>query len=154
MSTRVAYATETDLNNVWGAALVDTVTGDDAGVRNATAIADALVKASAKIDGYAARRYALPLALIDAGRDQLAECCAILALYALASTSDRLTDIITTRYDQQIYWLRDVSTGKTEILTTAIGGAGTGDPAPITSQEAIVVATNPRLFDRSALREL
>jgi phage gp36-like protein len=149
------YASEADLDSVWGASLIDLLTLDaQTAQRDAAKIAEALADASAQIDSFAARRYALPLTLTDAGVRMTRGVCADLAVYRLATTADRMTEIITRRYDQAIRFLEAVAAGKAEIATTAVAGGASGQSGPAISPNEAVIVAPARVFDRDTLRSI
>lgn len=149
------YATTGDLDAVWGAALIDLLTLDAATAqRDEGKIVEAIADASAQIDSFAARRYALPLTLTDAGARMTRGVCADIAVYRLATTADRMTEIITRRYDQAIRYLEAVAAGKAEIATTAVAGGAGATPGPAISPNEPVMIAPPRVFDRDTLRSI
>ncbi len=109
----MAYALEADLDATFGKALVDIITIDPSTlVRNEIAIQQALDDASALIDGYVSVRYPLPLALTPGGVSVVRGLCCNIALCALASTADRMSDIIQKRRDEAVKFLTDVAAGR------------------------------------------
>lgn len=145
----MSYATPTDLDRVWGIAQIDLVSIDASlGRRDDAKIAAALDDAGAQIDSYCARRYPLPLALSDSGALLAAGTACDLAVYRLATTAGRMTEIIQRRYDQALAWLRDIAAGRADLALAVAQGA---PEAPISPNEA-VLASDPRFFTRETLR--
>lgn len=146
----MAYATEDDLDRVWGRETIDLVTIDTTlEGRDADKIAAALEDASAIVDSYCARRYPLPLVLSDAGVRLVTGYACDLAVGRLASTAGRMTDIIKARSDAALQWLRDIAAARANLpLAAAPGGP---EPQTVAPNEAIVEAPE-RVFTRDRLR--
>lgn len=81
---------------------------------NAVVMANALVRASAEIDGYLVGRYTLPLAAIPANLVGFACDIARYRLY-----DDRATEQVTKRYDDAIKYLKSVATGAISLAPSA-----------------------------------
>ena len=150
----MAYALEADLDATFGPDQVDVVTiSDRTQTRDHQKIASALNSASAQINSYIGRRYPVPITPSDEGAQQLRELCCDLAFYRIASTADRLTDIITKRYEAAVATLRDIAAAKADI-SIVDGSSGVGAAAPvITANEAVLVA-DERKFSQRRLRGL
>lgn len=149
------YATQNDLDAVWGARLIDLLTLDpETTQRDQAKISEAVLDASAIIDSYAARRYALPLVLSDAGVRMTRGLCADLAVYRLAVTADRMTEIIARRQEQAIKFLEAVAAAKAEIAVAAVAGGAGATPGPAISPNEPVIVAPERVFDRNTLRSI
>lgn len=94
------------------------------------AINSALADASLEINSYISPRYTLPLtqAVIDAS--PLPNACSDITIYQMAA--DRVTDLITEKYEKVIKWLRDVSKN--------IASLGEEDTGVATPQGRVVTA--------------
>ncbi len=144
------YATEADLDRVWGREQVDLVTIDETlGGRDEAKIAASLDDASAIVDSYCGRRYALPLALADAGARLVTGYVCDIALARLATTAGRMSEIIKARNDAAFAWLRDVAAARADLPVAGVSGAPSAPP--ITPNEAVLVA-DERVFTRDTLR--
>lgn len=144
------YATEQNLEAAWGGSFLDVLTIDErTTLRDRAKITSALESASALIDSYVSRRFPLPLALADAGAILLRNVCCDLAVGSLATSADRMTDIVQKRYDQALAFLRDVAAGKADVpMASSIGGEGAN---VITPNEAVIEAA-PRVFTRDSMK--
>ncbi len=148
----MAYATETDLDRVWGQEGVDLVSIDATiGGRDAAKIAAALDDASAIVDSYCARRYALPLSLSAAGERIVVGYVCDIAIARLATTAGRMTEIIQKRSDAALAWLRDIAAAKADLPGAGDGVAGGPSAPPISPNEAVLEAA-PRVFTRETLK--
>ena len=148
----MAYAAEVDLDAQWGANTVNLVSLDEAtNQRDHARIAAALDAASAFMDGYLARRYALPLALSPNGATVLRTICCDIALARLATSADRMTEIYEGRRAEAIKFMVHVAESKAAVdLLPASGSAATAGP-PVSPHETVLVAED-RLFTRRSLR--
>lgn len=149
----MAYATQTDIETIYGADALYVADRDGDGVADAAAVTRALDAAGAEIDTYLAVRYALPLVSIPAMLMQLA---VDIALYRLAASHDVLTDEHRVRYEDAIKLLDRIAKGTAGLPVSADSDGdgdlddefGGGRPQPI-------VATGPeRLFSRDKMRGL
>jgi phage gp36-like protein len=132
------YASQADIVKLHGAdfLLVIAERGDErslADTRTQTAIAEALAHAGAEINSYLAARYPVPVTPVPFN---LKNHCINVACYILASTSDRMTDIIRERYKNAHDWLKDIAAGRAN-LPPAVdpnaggpGGQQMNQPAP------------------------
>ena len=150
------YATPADLDAAWGASLIDVLTIDPRStVRDQVKIGAALANAGAVIDGYVSRRFPLPLDLAPAGAALLRKLACDLAAYDLATSADRMTEIIDKRQQQALAFLRDVAAARADIaVASAVGAAGGGTAAPgaISPGEPVIVAPQ-RQFTAASLRD-
>ena len=165
----MAYAVAADLDTNWGASAVTLMAlGDDGETRNTALVDAACLSASAEVDGYLARRYALPLQLGPEGRAVLCGLAVDLAVWRLASRSPlTMTETIGKRRDSAIAFLDKVAMEKAAIpllgqdaagvnATGAGAGGGTGPSAapadPDASPYASDLRADPRVFTRDRLR--
>ena len=108
----MGYATYDDLLANFGEREIESVTDRDRdGVADYGVIEDGLSFADDMIDGYLRGRYDLPLS--SAPRNIVGIACYI-ARYRYYQ--DQPTDLVVTRYEQAIDWLRDVSRGLIDVL--------------------------------------
>lgn len=147
----MAYATEADLDRVWGVRDVDLVSIDAtlAG-RDHAKISAALDDASGIVESYCGRRYPLPLTLSDTGQRLVTGYVCDVAVYRLATQAGRMTEIIKDRNAQALAWLTAVAQGKADLLVVAAPGTAAAAPS-ITPNEAVLVA-DERFFSRDRLR--
>jgi len=135
----MAYATRTDIEDLWGADFLGDLLPDDVVLEDA--VAGALDRASAEIDAHLSARYPLPL---DAAPQVLVTPAVNIAVYMLANRHAALTTTIEDRYEQAIDLLKRIAEGK----------AGLGDAEPRVSAEAgtstggATFSANERLFGR------
>lgn len=147
----MAYATETDLDRVWGRETVDLVTIDAAlQGRDADKIAAALDDASAILDSYCARRYPAPFTLTDSGLRLVNGYVCDIAMGRLASTAGRMTEIIKARSDAALQWLRDVAAARADL--PVVPSTANGPAAPSISPNEAILEANERFFTRDTLR--
>ena len=142
------YAAETDLDAKWGPELVTLAAWDPAAdARSASRIAVALAAASAVMDGYFGRRYALPLNPSAAGALLLTNLACDLAMGQLSNTPGTRNEIVVDAEKRAIQFLRDVGDGKAAVPVIA---ASAPDVAP---NEPVMLA-NDRTFTRQRMRDL
>ncbi|MCE7915417.1 MAG: DUF1320 domain-containing protein [Nitrosomonas sp. PRO4] len=108
----MTYATQQNLIDRFGEdELIQLTDRQSLGVIDATVVSRALADADARINGYLAVRYSLPLAApLPTELERLACDIARYALY-----EDRVTEIVKERYQDAIALLRDVAAGKAEL---------------------------------------
>lgn len=149
----MSYATEADLDRVWGRSLIDLLTLDPITTQRVPGRVDgALSDAAAVMDGYISARMRLPIAPSEAGAALLRKYCCDIAVYELATSADRMTEIIQKRHEQAIQFLRDVAVAKADIpLVAAAGSGGAADGGSISPNEAVLIG-NERVFTRDSLR--
>lgn len=147
----MAYAAEADLEAAWGANTLNLVSLDDAtSQRDHARIAAALDAASAFMDGYLARRYALPMALSANGATVLRTLCCDIALARLATSADRMTEIYEGRRAEAIKFMLHVAESKASIDIRPAPGEAVAGPA-VSPHEAVLVAED-RVFTRHSLK--
>lgn len=145
----MAYAAEADLDAKWGAELVTLAAWDPATqARSESRIAVALAAASAVIDAYLGRRYALPLALAADGALLLTNLNCDLAMGQLSNTPGARNEIVADAEKRAIQFLRDVGDGKAAVPVVAPNALATIAP----NEPAMVADT--RMFTRQRMRDL
>lgn len=143
----MAYAAEADLDAKWGAELVTLAAWDPATeARSAGRIAAALAAASAVIDSYLGRRYALPLNLAADGALLLTNINCDLAMGQLSNTPGTRNEIVVDAEKRAIQFLRDVGDGKASVPVVT-------QNAPVAPNEPVMVA-DVRMFTRQRMRDL
>lgn len=107
---------------------------------SAGAVEAALVAASGTADGYLAKRFALPL--VEWGDDLTSAVCRLAAADLLTTRGTRPGDgveLVVTRQEQAIQWLRDVSRGLVE-------PQGVVDSTPTHAEDHPLLATSDAVF--------
>jgi len=156
----MTYAVEADLDLVWGAETVTLMSADpESRRRNNARISEACAGAAAIIDGYLARRYALPLPLGNEGRAVLRQIAVDIAVWRLASTNAAsMTEAIGKRYEEAKGFLDKVSEGKTAIPLAGQDGAVTEAAAATSDADASPnearMFSAERVFTRDRMRGL
>ncbi len=130
----MTYATQQNLIDRFGEdELIQLTDRQHLGVIDATVVSRALADADARINGYLAVRYSLPLsAPLPTELERLA--CDV-ARYALHE--DRVTEIVEKRYQDAIALLRDVASGRAELGLDNTAGK------PASSNLSVISATQP-----------
>jgi phage gp36-like protein len=114
----VSYCTKQNLIDRFGEGeLIQLTDRTGAGVINDTVLNQAIGDADGEINGYLAGRYTLPLASVPPVLTQKACDIARFFLY-----DEAVLDIVKTRYDNAIAWLKLVANG-----TVSLGLDGTGE---------------------------
>ncbi len=140
----MAYATQTDMEDRFGAAeLVKLTDRDDppAGQIDAAVLARAIADAEAEINGYLAGRYALPLASVPA---VLARIACDLARYYLYD--DWTNEPVRDRYEDAVRLLKGISEGKIAL------GIDPATQDPVTPSGAASSTAATRVFSRDTMR--
>ena len=134
----MTYCTAQNLSDRFGTdEMVQLTDRARVGVVDTVAIDRAIADASGTIDGYLAARYTLPVAV---ALPVLERVCADIARYFLHG--DRMTDLVKTRYDDAIAFLKAVSRGEVDL-----GLSAGGEPAPAASS-TIEIESGDRVFGR------
>ena len=142
------YAAESDLDAKWGPELVTLAAWDPvADARSEARIAVALAAASAVIDAYLARRYALPLNPTADGALLLTNLNCDLAMGQLSNTPGTRNEIVAEAEKRALSFLRDVGDGKAAVPTIAAA-------APDVAPNEPVLVSDDRLFTRNRMRAL
>ena len=138
----MTYAVQQDLIDRFGIdELVQLTDDDQTGAINATRVTQVLADTDARIDGYIAARYALPLSVVPPALTVYA--CDI-ARYLLAKNVP--TEEMKRRYDSAIKFLGDV--GKGTLSLVGDNGASAGEAnGPVVAQGARRVFSPQRLRD-------
>ena len=142
------YAAQSDIVELYGANALVVADHDRDGVPDGAAVARALDYASAEIDSYLAARHLLPLNEVPLLIRQL---CVEIALYRLALSAEMMTDQIEKRYERALAQLRDLATGRANLVLSAPQPGAEGD---FKAPQPIVKAGPPRLFTRDTTRGL
>lgn len=141
------YATSDDIVSLHGAdfLLVVAARGDDVSLADpltSAAVTAALDQASSEIDGYLSTRYPTPVSPAP----RIIQNHAInMAVYHLASTADRMTDIIRDRYKDALTWLKDISAGRANLPG---GSDGAGSSVMTAAPEQAEFSGSEALFKR------
>lgn len=123
----MVYATQLDLENVYGAALVAKLADHDGdGVADQPAIDDALTSASSIIDAYIGRRYVVP---ISPPTPVVRDLAVDIAWYRLAYSRLKQTAEMRLRYEDAIKLLESIAAGTAGIALPGEGGGST-DQSP------------------------
>ena len=124
----MAYATQMDLENVYGKRLVTKLSDhDNDGAADQEAIDHALSAASSIIDGYLSVRYSVPLSNPPT---VVRDYCVDIAWYRLAYSRLKQTNEMRLRYEDAINFFKRVGEGKASI------GLDTDDDALSDDQSA------------------
>jgi phage gp36-like protein len=152
----MAYATEQDIIDIYGAPRLDMLADADAdGTRDAAKVERALNTASDVIDGYISNRYALPL---PRASGVLKDCCVSIAVYRMATDPSLMGEDVRQRYEDAVAFLKDIAKGVAglgSIPTSAQSAAAAAGSAPkLASPQTVLVEAQPRVFGRERLRRL
>jgi phage gp36-like protein len=144
------YAHEADIAELYGANALVVADHDRDGVPDHTAVLRSMEYASAEIDSYLATRHNLPLVEVPLRIKQL---CVDIAIYRLALSGEMMTEEIEKRYELALSALRDLATGKANLVFTTAPG-GNGPEGDFTGPSPIVTAGSERIFSRDKMRGL
>lgn len=141
------YATKQDIIDLHGAEFLFLIAHrgeeeDLSGPLTNAAIVDALSHASSEADSFISRRYPTP---VQSPPTIVRSHVINIACHQLASTHDRMTEIIRQRYEDALRWLRDLAKGNAD-LPGGDDGTGTGTPQP--APETFDFASSEPLFKR------
>ena len=143
------YAAESDLDAKWGAEQVTLAAWNaTTSARDEGRITVALAAAGAVMDGYFARRYALPLNPSADGALLLTNLACDLAMGQLSNTPGTRNEIVAEAEKRAIQFLRDVGDGKAAVPVVAPNALAT-----IAPNEPVMIADN-RMFTRNRMRAL
>ena len=129
----MAYATQTDIETLYGADALAVADRDGDGVADAATVTRALEAASAEIDSYVGVRFDLPLA---GTHPVLTQYCVDIALYRLSVAATYVTEEGRQRYEDAIAGLKRVAKGEQFLAIPPDPGSDEADfesPAPIVS---------------------
>ncbi len=146
----MAYATRTDIEDLYGAGALYVADRDGDGVPEDAAIARALDDASSEMDAYLRVLYDTPVSPVPQLLVQLA--CDI-ALYRMALAGDVRTEEHRTRYDDALKTLARLSKGDMK-LPPPPPSTDPDAPVPLDGPRVIVAAGPARLFSRDQTRDL
>lgn len=144
------YATQADIEQLYGANALIVADHDRDGVPDADAVTRATVAATGEIDTYLARRYQLPLPEVPAFLTQL---CVDIALYRLALAADVASTEHRTRYEDALSHLKAIAAGDGALVFTPVPPAE-GEEPDTSGPQPIVAGGPPRLFSRDQMRDL
>ncbi|WP_417262621.1 gp436 family protein [Celeribacter sp.] len=146
----MTYATQSDIEELYGSDILHIADRDGDGVPEADAITRACVSASAEIDTHLHARYALPLPEVP---EYLRQLAVDIAIYRLAQTADVLSEEMRTRYEDALAALRRIAEGKAALVfsPTDEDGDGVDDD---TTPRPIVVGGPEREFTREKMKGL
>lgn len=134
------YATKADIIKLYGEEHLDDLLPDDIADVDES-VDEALISASAELDGHLSARYSLPLKTIPI---VLRRPTIDIASYILAARATRLTETISDRYEAAIKLAERMATGK--------AGLGSDEPTIDTgngsSQSGSYFSANDRKFGR------
>jgi phage gp36-like protein len=140
----VPYATQSDLVTRFGSAELAQLTDRVAGTTiDAAVVSAALADADALIDGYLARRYALPVAPTPA---LLLRLAGDIARFLLHGTS--ASDKVRAAYDDALRMLRDLADGR-----AALPGALPAPAAQNPASGSPASAAPERVFSRTTMAD-
>lgn len=134
----MAYATQQDMIDRFGEEeLVQLTDRAQAGVIDATVLAQALSDANAEIDGYLVGRYTLPLPSVPIALTRIACDLARYYLY-----DNRATEQVTTRAEEVRAFLMSIAQGKVSLGLDTLSKPATASDGPQTSGPARVFTTD------------
>ncbi|MGP9788942.1 gp436 family protein [Roseinatronobacter sp. NSM] len=143
----MAYATQSDIVELYGPDALFVADRDGDGVADTAAVTRALEGAQDEIDTYIAVRYRLPLA--QPARI-LRQYAVDIALYRLALSADVLSDEHRRRYEDTIAALKRIAKGEAALVMPADDDAEDDGQGP----RPIVVGGPERIFSREKMRGL
>lgn len=146
----MAYATEADIVELYGADALYVADHDGDGASDTAAVERALSSASDEIDSHLAVRYTVPL---EDTPSVVRQWCVDIALYRLALSHTVLTEEHRTRYEDALKALKNVADGKQRLVFPADGGS-TGEPEEDLGPNPIVTGGPEREFTRDKMRDL
>jgi len=129
----MAYATQADIETLYGANALAVADRDGDGQADAAAVARALDAASAEIDSHVGVRHALPLA---GTHPVLTQYCVDIALYRLGTAATYVTEEGRQRYEDAVAGLRRIAKGEQHLSVPADPDSPEADfesPSPIVS---------------------
>jgi phage gp36-like protein len=147
----MAYATQSDITDLYGLNALYVADRDGDGVADAAAVDRALASASAEIDSYLLVRYTLPLPDVP---QILVQACVDIAVYRLALSHDVLSEEHRRRYEDATAHLKRIARGEAALHLPSAPPVLDPDGNPITGAKPIVAGGPPRLFSRDQTRDL
>lgn len=149
----MAYATQSDIEELYGADALYVADRDGDGVADVAAVTRALDQATAEIDTRLAARYTLPLVeryLI------LVQYAVDIGLYRLALSRDVLSSEHRVRYEDALAALDKLATGKTRLQLSGVDLPDSDPDAPdLGSGPQPIVSGGPeRVFSRQKMEGL
>lgn len=148
----MAYATQTDITDLYGADALYVADRNRDGAVDTVAVDRALVSASGEIDSFLAVRYQLPLHEVPG---VLVQFCVDIAVYRLALSADVLSEEHRRRYEDTLGHLKLIAAGKAALVfLTPVPADPNTDPSVASGVQPIVVGGPPRIFSRDEMRDL
>ncbi|HAW49166.1 MAG TPA: DUF1320 domain-containing protein [Roseovarius sp.] len=144
----MAYATQSDIETLYGADALAVADRDGDGVADAATVSRALEAASAEIDSYVGVRHDLPL---EGAHPVLTQYCVDIALYRLSVAATYVTEEGRQRYEDAIAALKRIAKGEQHL---AIPADPESDEADFESPSPIVSGGPERAFSREKTRGL
>lgn len=149
----MSYSTRPEVQAMVKEGAFNSIVGDefrDEEERNAMIgpiIDEAIADADGEIDGYLAKRYAVPMDPAPKILNKLSKDIAVYNLFSrMGIQEDSDEAIFLTRYNAAIKFLTLVADGR-----VSIGADADGDPASAAAA-GFTVKSNPRLFSREQMR--
>jgi len=143
----MAYATQSDIVELYGPNALYVADRNGDGVADAEAVTRALSSATDEIDSYLAVRYRLPLPAVPGILRQYA---VDIALYRLALARDVLSEEHRVRYDDTIAALKRIAKGEAALVLPSDPEAEDDGQGP----RPIVTGGPERIFSREKMRGL
>ncbi len=148
----MSYASPRDLDVKWGEEAVSLAAFDPASqLRSEARIDAALCAASALMDGYFCKRYALPIDAAPSGLVLLRDICCDLAMGELSLLPGTRNDIVKEAVDARRKFLEMVARGLADIPQNPPPGA---PASALPSPNECVVEDDRRMFSRRDLRAM
>ncbi len=141
------YALATDIAAKWGDQFALASQDPATGATDPVRVQAALDAATARMNGFLAQRYNLPVNASPDGVALLKDLCCDLAMGQLCVTPGLRNELVETAVTQALDFLKLVASGRAAIPELPPPGA----PAP-SPQEAVLIADD-RTFTRHRLRE-
>ncbi|MGR3435267.1 MAG: gp436 family protein [Shimia sp.] len=148
----MAYATQSQIEELYGRNALVVADHDRDGVPDAAAITRALDHASDEIDTYVGARYPTPL---EVPGPFIAQLCVDIALYRMALSRDVATTEHRTRYEDAIAHLKAIASGKASLARRSADEGAAGDETAVSDGPRPILQEGPeRLFTRDTMEDL
>lgn len=142
----MSYSTQDDLlKHVTSDDLTQLTDDEGSGMVAADRVADAIADADATIDGYLARRYALPLSPVPALVNHLSVDIALYNLYCRRPGT--MPEARKDRYDAALKQLTDLAKGLAVLPGASEAPPVLADQAQTTTTDSVFTAANTSLQD-------
>ncbi|SMH35876.1 gp436 family protein [Maritimibacter sp. HL-12] len=146
----MAYATQTDIEELYGANALYVADRDGDGVADVAAVTRALQLASGEIDSFLGVRYSVPLTHVP---EIVGQACVDIALYRLALSADVLSEEHRRRYEDTIAHLKRIAKGEAMLVLPAEPLVEGEEPLP-DGPQPIVAGGPEKLWTRDKTRDL